>query len=102
MTLDDDARDLLIHSRIESSLRCLSGFGRKLSRADGLQALKACALGRANEHLNHMIEAISVNLNLSNAELADRIQAVIELDEEEQAERERAAIRSAIMAEEGA
>lgn len=102
MTTDDDARDLLIHSRIESALRFLTGPGRKLSRADALDALQACARAEANPHLNHMIEAIGVNLDLNSDELADRIQAVIELDAEEEAERERLAIRSAVMAEEGA
>ena len=102
MTTEDDARDLAIHSRIESALRFLTGPGRKLSRADGLGALKACALNAGNAHLNHMIEAITVNMDLTREELADRIQAVLELDAEEQAARERDAIRKAIMAEEGA
>lgn len=97
MTLDDDARDLLIHSRIESAVRCCRGMARR----DALSALKACAL-QGDPKFNHMIEAIMTNMDLTVEDLADRIQAVIELDEEEQAERERAAIRSAIMAEEGA
>lgn len=99
MTAENDERDLTIHSRIEKTLRFLTGPGRKLSRADGLCALKACALAEANPHLNHMIEAIMVNMDLTREELADRIQAVIELDEEERAER---AIREACLAEEGA
>jgi len=100
--IDADSRDLLIHTRIETAVRYVASRGKQLPRSDALGALRVCALGQGNAHLNHMIESILVNLDLPGEELADRIQAVIELDAEEEAERQRAAIRAAVMAEEGA
>lgn len=96
MTPDDDTQDLIIHARIDNALRMLVG-GRRLSRPDATGALLACARNAANPNLEHMIEAILVNTGISRADLCDRIQAVIELDEEEARER---AFREACTAEE--
>jgi hypothetical protein len=91
MTLEDDARDLLIHSRIESALRILAGY-HKRGRADGLSDLLKCAKRTGYAHLEHMIEAIMTGQDITREDLADRIQAFIEADEEELRER---AIRAA-------
>lgn len=93
--MDPDTRDLVIHSRIEGALRILGGM-YKLARAEGLAALQNRARGHGVENIEHMIEAIIEGLDIAREDLIDRLQAVIELDEEERKER---AIRDACEAE---
>lgn len=90
----------LTHTRIENCLRFLGPstvYG--LSRADALAALKACALRTGRADIEHMVEAVLAGQEITREDLANRIQAFIDLDEEEKAER---AFRAACEAEEAA
>ena len=87
MTTDDDARDLLIHVRIEAAVRSLAWPAHKLSRPDALGALLACANGAGNQNIEHMIQAIIEGQGITREDLGERLSAVIELDREEEAER---------------
>jgi hypothetical protein len=99
---DDDERDMRVHSRIELAVRYLGTGPRKLVRKDALGALLARAMDVGDTSIEHMVEAILEGQGIARADLCDRIRAVIELDEEEEAERQRRAIREACEREEAA
>lgn len=88
-----DREDLALHGMIDLTVEVLSDL-RRQSRTEILGGLHRCARNRSlkGEQFEHAIEAILHKFKkITRSDLAERIQAVIELDQEEEEERARKA-----------
>lgn len=87
--IDDDARDLAIHNRIEVMIGVFVDL-RAMTRAQVFEQF--C---NGDGMFDHGLQAICEMHNLTRSEINERVSAFIEAEKEEEAERHARLIRSA-------